>query len=85
VTATMPQPYVLPFRARTRRKHPSDFGPDAGFKPDKPSMVVLAQTTGRTQQILDRANALMADGAPSIARAWLGTRHPHQKPFIRLV
>src|SRR5271170_3303906 len=50
------------------------------YKP-KADMVVLAQNYRSTQQILDTANALMADGARQHRKTLLGTRQSTQKPF----
>jgi DNA helicase II / ATP-dependent DNA helicase PcrA len=50
------------------------------FKP-KAEMVILAQNYRSTQQILDTANALMADGARQHRKTLLGTRQSAQKPF----
>src|SRR5258708_9693481 len=47
----------------------------------KAEIVVLAQHYPSTQQILDSANALMADGARQHRRPVLGTRQSTQKPF----
>ncbi len=44
-------------------------------------MVVLAQNYRSTQQILDAANALMADGARQHRKTLLGLRQSTQKPF----
>src|ERR1700738_3786198 len=49
------------------------------FKP-KAEVVVLAQNYRSTQQILDSANALMADGARQHRKTLLGTRQSTQKP-----
>ena len=51
------------------------------FKP-KADMVVLAQNYRSTQQVLDAANALMADGARQHRKTLLGTRQSTQKPFF---
>src|ERR1700681_1119244 len=50
------------------------------FKP-KAEMIVLSQNYRSTQQILDSANALMADGARQHRKTLLGTRQSTQKPF----
>src|SRR5258708_2350562 len=50
------------------------------FKP-KAEIVVLAQNYRSTQQSLDSANALMADGARQHRKTLLGTRQSTQKPF----
>ncbi len=50
------------------------------YKP-KADMVVLAQNYRSTQQILDSANALMAEGARQHRKTLLGTRQSPQKPF----
>jgi DNA helicase II / ATP-dependent DNA helicase PcrA len=50
------------------------------YKP-KADMVVLAQNYRSTQQVLDCANALMADGARQHRKTLLGTRQSPQKPF----
>ena len=50
------------------------------YKP-KADIVVLAQNYRSTQQILDSANALMADGARQHRKTLLGTRQSAQKPF----
>jgi DNA helicase II / ATP-dependent DNA helicase PcrA len=50
------------------------------YKP-KADMVVLAQNYRSTQQILDCANALMADGARQHRKTLLGLRQSTQKPF----
>jgi ATP-dependent exoDNAse (exonuclease V) beta subunit len=50
------------------------------YKP-KADMVVLAQNYRSTQQILDAANALMADGARQHRKTLLGTRQSTQKPL----
>jgi DNA helicase II / ATP-dependent DNA helicase PcrA len=50
------------------------------YKP-KADMVVLAQNYRSTQQVLDCANALMADGARIHRKTLLGTRQSPQKPF----
>ncbi len=50
------------------------------YKP-KADMVVLAQNYRSTQQILDSANALMADGARQHRKTLLGLRQSTQKPF----
>jgi DNA helicase II / ATP-dependent DNA helicase PcrA len=47
----------------------------------KAEIVVLAQNYRSTQQILDSANALMADGARQHRKTLLGTRQSPQKPF----
>jgi DNA helicase II / ATP-dependent DNA helicase PcrA len=51
------------------------------FKP-KGEIVVLAQNYRSTQQILDVANALMADGARQHRKTLLGTRQSQQKPLF---
>ncbi len=50
------------------------------YKP-KAEMVVLAQNYRSTQQVLDCANALMADGVRQHRKTLLGTRQSSQKPF----
>jgi DNA helicase-2/ATP-dependent DNA helicase PcrA len=50
------------------------------YKP-KADVVVLAQNYRSTQQVLDSANALMADGARQHRKTLLGTRQAPQKPF----
>src|SRR5579863_285738 len=50
------------------------------YKP-KAEIVVLAQNYRSTQQVLDSANALMADGARQHRKTLLGTRQSTQKPF----
>ena len=50
------------------------------YKP-KADIVVLAQNYRSTQQILDSANALMADGARQHRKTLLGTRQSTLKPF----
>ena len=50
------------------------------YKP-KADIVVLAQNYRSTQQILDCANALMADGARQHRKTLLGLRQSAQKPF----
>ncbi|MEO7205314.1 MAG: ATP-dependent helicase [Steroidobacteraceae bacterium] len=50
------------------------------YKP-KAEIVVLAQNYRSTQQVLDCANALMADGARQHRKTLLGTRQSTQKPF----
>jgi DNA helicase-2/ATP-dependent DNA helicase PcrA len=50
------------------------------YKP-KADMVVLAQNYRSTQQILDAANALMADGARQHRKSLMGLRQSPQKPF----
>ena len=50
------------------------------YKP-KADIVVLAQNYRSTQQILDSANALMADGARQHRKTLLGTRQSAQKTF----
>src|SRR5271154_1329930 len=50
------------------------------YKP-KADVVVLAQNYRSTQQVLDCANALMADGARQHRKTLLGTRQSQQKPF----
>ncbi len=47
----------------------------------KAEMVVLAQNYRSTQQVLDCANALMADGVRQHRKTLLGTRQSSQKPF----
>jgi DNA helicase-2/ATP-dependent DNA helicase PcrA len=47
----------------------------------KADMVVLAQNYRSTQQVLDTANALMADGARQHRKTLLATRQSAQKPF----
>ncbi len=47
----------------------------------KAEIVVLAQNYRSTQQILDCANALMAEGARQHRKTLLGTRQSTQKPF----
>ncbi|MDP9085111.1 MAG: ATP-dependent helicase [Pseudomonadota bacterium] len=47
----------------------------------KADIVVLAQNYRSTQQILDGANALMADGARQHRKTLLGLRQSTQKPF----
>ena len=50
------------------------------YKP-KADVVVLAQNYRSTQQVLDCANALMADGARQHRKTLLGMRQSAQKPF----
>jgi DNA helicase-2/ATP-dependent DNA helicase PcrA len=50
------------------------------YKP-KAEIVVLAQNYRSTQQILDSANALMADGARQHRKTLLGSRQSTQKPL----
>ena len=50
------------------------------YKP-KADVVVLAQNYRSTQQVLDSANALMADGARQHRKTLLGMRQSPQKPF----
>ncbi|HXP65890.1 MAG TPA: ATP-dependent helicase [Steroidobacteraceae bacterium] len=50
------------------------------YKP-KAEIVVLAQNYRSTQQVLDTANALMADGARQHRKTLLGTRQSPSKPF----
>jgi DNA helicase-2/ATP-dependent DNA helicase PcrA len=50
------------------------------YKP-KGDMVVLAQNYRSTQQVLDSANALMADGPRQHRKTLLGVRQSQQKPF----
>ena len=50
------------------------------YKP-KADVIVLAQNYRSTQQVLDCANALMADGARQHRKTLLGTRQSPQKPF----
>jgi len=50
------------------------------YKP-KADIIVLAQNYRSTQQILDSANALMADGARQHRKTLLGQRQSAQKPF----
>ena len=50
------------------------------YKP-KADMIVLAQNYRSTQQVLDSANALMADGARQHRKTLLGTRQSPHKPF----
>jgi DNA helicase-2/ATP-dependent DNA helicase PcrA len=50
------------------------------YKP-KADVVVLAQNYRSTQQVLDCANALMADGARQHRKTLLATRQAPQKPF----
>jgi DNA helicase-2/ATP-dependent DNA helicase PcrA len=50
------------------------------YKP-KAEVVVLSQNYRSTQQILDSANALMADGARQHRKTLLGMRQSTQKPF----
>jgi len=50
------------------------------YKP-KADMIVLSQNYRSTQQILDSANALMADGARQHRKTLMGTRQSHTKPF----
>jgi DNA helicase II / ATP-dependent DNA helicase PcrA len=50
------------------------------YKP-KADIIVLAQNYRSTQQILDSANALMADGARQHRKTLLGQRQSTQKPF----
>ena len=50
------------------------------YKP-KAEVVVLSQNYRSTQQILDAANALMADGARQHRKTLLGMRQSNQKPF----
>jgi DNA helicase-2/ATP-dependent DNA helicase PcrA len=50
------------------------------YKP-KGDMVVLAQNYRSTQQVLDSANALMADGPRQHRKTLLGMRQSQQKPF----
>jgi DNA helicase-2/ATP-dependent DNA helicase PcrA len=47
----------------------------------KAEMVVLAQNYRSTQQILDCANALMAEGSRHHRKTLMGTRQSAQKPF----
>ncbi len=47
----------------------------------KADMIVLAQNYRSTQQVLDAANALMADGARQHRKTLLGLRQSAQKPF----
>src|ERR1700720_2010188 len=47
----------------------------------KAEIVILAQNYRSTQQILDCANALMAEGARQHRKTLLGTRQSAQKPF----
>ena len=47
----------------------------------KAEIVVLAQNYRSTQQILDSANALMAEGSRQHRKTLLGTRQSPQKPF----
>ncbi len=50
------------------------------YKP-KAEIVVLSQNYRSTQQVLDSANALMADGARQHRKTLLGMRQSNQKPF----
>jgi DNA helicase-2/ATP-dependent DNA helicase PcrA len=50
------------------------------YKP-KAEIVVLSQNYRSTQQILDSANSLMADGARQHRKTLLGMRQSNQKPF----
>jgi DNA helicase II / ATP-dependent DNA helicase PcrA len=50
------------------------------YKP-KAEIVVLAQNYRSTQQVLDCANALMADGARQHRKTLMGTRQSTQKPL----
>jgi DNA helicase-2/ATP-dependent DNA helicase PcrA len=50
------------------------------YKP-KAEVVVLSQNYRSTQQILDSANSLMADGARQHRKTLLGMRQSNQKPF----
>src|SRR5580698_7607027 len=50
------------------------------YKP-KAEIVVLAQNYRSTQQVLDTANALMADGSRQHRKTLLGTRQSPHKPF----
>jgi DNA helicase-2/ATP-dependent DNA helicase PcrA len=50
------------------------------YKP-KAEMIVLAQNYRSTQQVLDSANALMADGVRRHRKTLLGMRQSGQKPF----
>jgi DNA helicase-2/ATP-dependent DNA helicase PcrA len=50
------------------------------FKP-KAEIVVLAQNYRSTQQILDSANALMAEGSRQHRKTLMGSRQSTQKPF----
>jgi DNA helicase-2/ATP-dependent DNA helicase PcrA len=50
------------------------------YKP-KAEIVVLAQNYRSTQQVLDCANALMADGPRQHRKTLLGTRQSNQKPL----
>jgi DNA helicase-2/ATP-dependent DNA helicase PcrA len=50
------------------------------YKP-KAEIVVLSQNYRSTQQILDSANALMADGARQHRKTLMGTRQSTQRPF----
>ena len=50
------------------------------YKP-KAEVVVLSQNYRSTQQILDSANALMADGVRQHRKSLLGMRQSNQKPF----
>src|SRR5882757_6568959 len=50
------------------------------YKP-KAEIVVLSQNYRSTQQILDSANALMADGARQHRKTLMGLRQSTQKPF----
>ncbi len=50
------------------------------YKP-KADVIVLAQNYRSTQQVLDSANALMADGARQHRKTLLGMRQAPQKPF----
>ena len=50
------------------------------YKP-KAEIVVLAQNYRSTQQVLDSANALMADGVRQHRKTLLGTRQSTQKPL----
>src|SRR5450631_3453566 len=50
------------------------------YKP-KAEIVVLAQNYRSTQQILDSANALMAEGSRQHRKTLMGTRQSAQKPF----
>jgi DNA helicase II / ATP-dependent DNA helicase PcrA len=50
------------------------------YKP-KAEIIVLAQNYRSTQQVLDSANALMADGARQHRKTLMGLRQSTQKPF----
>jgi DNA helicase II / ATP-dependent DNA helicase PcrA len=50
------------------------------YKP-KADMIVLSQNYRSTQQILDSANALMADGSRQHRKTLMGTRQSNSKPF----